>query len=237
MPLILNIETATNYASVCISNDSEVIAIEHNSNPKDHASFIQPAIKRLLLESNYLLSSVDAIAISAGPGSYTGLRVGLSTAKGLCYALNKPLILINTLQAMALASVENSKKDSILYSTKQSVLYCPMIDARRMEVFTALYDESLNLVKPPAAVILDENSFSDELKHHIIIVSGSGSNKFKILNKHANIIYSTCMSDASHLIFLAQQSYQAKKFSDLVYCEPFYLKAFHNTQAASTPRL
>lgn len=133
MPLILHIDTATNYASICISKDDVVLGFEENAEQKNHASFLQPAIKAMFAKCNFNLSDIDAVAVTNGPGSYTGLRVGLASAKGLCFALNKALILLNTLQVMAAASIESKKEEDI------DILFCPMIDARRMEVFTALY--------------------------------------------------------------------------------------------------
>ncbi len=243
LPLLLSIDTATEQASVCVSNDEEILAIEHNPDQKNHAAFIQPAIQRLLQATNHSQSPVDklpaescgqtinAIVVSAGPGSYTGLRVGLSTAKGLCYALNKPLILINTLEVMALAAIQHYKSTN--QPINQSTLFSPMIDARRMEVFTALYDDKLNIIQSPKAIILRENIFDEERKYHTIIFSGSGSKKASSLIKHLNIISSPVIHKASHLVPLALRAYFAKDFADLAYCEPFYLKPFYNTQTQS----
>ncbi|MEP6513823.1 MAG: tRNA (adenosine(37)-N6)-threonylcarbamoyltransferase complex dimerization subunit type 1 TsaB [Parafilimonas sp.] len=231
MSLLLNIDTATEQASVCVSNDEEILAIEHNTEPINHATFIQSAIRLLLSTTNYQLASLCAIAVSAGPGSYTGLRVGLSTVKGLCYALNKPLILINTLEVMALAAIQHYQSTN--QPINQSTLFRPMIDARRMEVFTALYDGKLNIINSPEAIILHENIFDEELKYHTIIFAGSGSKKASSLIKHSNIICSPVIHNASHLVPLALRAYNAKDFADLAYCEPFYLKTFYNTQTQS----
>jgi tRNA threonylcarbamoyladenosine biosynthesis protein TsaB len=228
MALILNIDTATEHASVCLSKDAQLVAIEENPNQKDHASFIQPAIKKMLSAVSIQLSAIDAIAVSNGPGSYTGLRVGLSTAKGLCYALNKPLILLNTLEVIAFAAIAEQKLSTIHY--QPSTLFCPMIDARRMEVFTALYDENLNNILPPTAMILDENSFADQIQSHQIIFSGSGSIKFQKLMQHSNAIFSHTKHDACHMQTIAEKLYSLKNFADVAYSEPFYLKEFYNTQ-------
>ena len=143
MALILNIDTATEHASACLSKDGQLLAMESNPNQKDHASFIQPAIQRLMAAVNYELLAIDAIAVSNGPGSYTGLRVGLSTAKGLCYALNKPLILINTLEIIATAAIQHTVEASA------GQLFCPMIDASVVE--QAIVDHEAELAEIIAA--------------------------------------------------------------------------------------
>jgi tRNA threonylcarbamoyladenosine biosynthesis protein TsaB len=138
MSLLLHIDTAVENASVCISKNGELIGIAENKNQKDHATWIQPAIQSLMKEAVYNLKELDAVAVSNGPGSYTGLRVGLATAKGLCFALNKPLITLSTLEVMTIAAL-NIPISNINY-------FCPLIDARRMEVFTAIYDISLKTI-------------------------------------------------------------------------------------------
>ena len=225
MPLLLNIDTATEFASVCLSRDEAVLAIEKSMDQKSHASFVQLAIKRIFDETKTSLSEIDAIAVTAGPGSYTGLRVGLSTAKGLCYALHKPLILVNTLEVMALACIDWEKNKE--QNNVESFLFGPMIDARRMEVFTALYDERLNIVFEPQTLILSENSFADFLAQKTIIFSGSGRSKMRNICLHKNARFNEIAHDATHLSLLALSNYGSKKFADLAYSEPFYLKEFY----------
>lgn len=224
MALLLNIDTATEQASVCLSKDDSTLAIAHSEEQKNHASFIQPAIEQLIEQSGYSLSALDAIAVTAGPGSYTGLRVGLSTAKGLCYALGKPLIMINTLEVMALAAIETHLQH---YGDRAEALFCPMIDARRMEVFTAVYNQQLEIQQEPAAMILNENSFYDFINNHFIVFSGSGSHKFRPLipNPEA-VLFLDVRHSASHLAKRAFRAFQQALFSDLAYSEPFYLKEF-----------
>ncbi len=224
MALILNIDTATEHASVCLSKDGELLAIESNPNQKDHAAFIQPAIHKLLSTVNCQLPNVDAIAVSNGPGSYTGLRVGLSTAKGISYALNKPLILINTLEVIATAAISESHSTSNIQHP--TTLFCPMIDARRMEVFTAVYDQTLQPILAPTAMILDENSFTDLLQQHKIIFSGSGSEKFKTVIKNDNGFFLNIQHDARHMQTIAEKLYLLKSFADKAYSEPYYIKEF-----------
>jgi tRNA threonylcarbamoyladenosine biosynthesis protein TsaB len=223
MPLILNIDTATEHASVCISNNGVVNAIKKSTEQKNHASFIQPAIQSMMDELGMALSQLDAVAVTKGPGSYTGLRVGLATAKGICYTLNKPLIALNTLEVMAYAA-----KPLLIDA---STLFCPMIDARRMEVFTAVYDFQFHIVVPPVAMILDEYSFTELLEKYHIIFSGSGHHKFKSILNNANAIFSDIVYDASHTIPLAEEYFAAKKFADTAYCEPLYLKEFFSPAA------
>lgn len=233
--MILNIDTATEHASVCISDNGNMSGIEKSFEQKDHASFIQPAIKRLFENTHQKISALDAIAVTAGPGSYTGLRVGLATAKGLCYALNKPLILLNTLEVMAQASINNFSKQCT--SNLQSLttnyklqttnfLFCPMIDARRMEVFTAIYNEKMQVIMNPSAVILEENTFSEYLDKGTIIFSGSGSSKFEKIVHHPNASFLLVQHSAANMITLSEQYFSHKQFADIAYSEPFYLKEF-----------
>ena len=152
MPLILNIESATDICSVCISKNAETLSLQEADKEYSHTSKITILIERCCAEAGITLKQLDAVAVSKGPGSYTSLRVGASTAKGICYALDKPLITIDTLQSIALATFKKAK---------QATFYAPMIDARRMEVYTSLFDKDLNLVQETHAKIIDEQSFQD----------------------------------------------------------------------------
>lgn len=222
MSLILNIDTATETAHVSIAKDGIVIRSYHNGSQKDHASFLQPALQQLAKDTAVSLKDINAIAVTAGPGSYTGLRVGMASAKGLCYALNKPLILLNTLEVLTASAMRQLRGQQI----SNSVLLCPMIDARRMEVFTAVYDPELSVIVPPLALILEEQSFKEQLKNTRVIFFGNGSPKWNILCKDPNASFETvtiqpeAMADLSGLFFSREQ------FSDLAYSEPFYLKEF-----------
>src|SRR5262249_34686360 len=149
---------------------------------KDHAAFLQPAIQTIIQNSEFRIQNLDAISVVAGPGSYTGLRVGLASAKGLCYALNIPLITLNTLEVMAQAAI-NQSTDQLI---NQSNLFCPMIDARRNEVFTAIYNEKLQTLIQPAALTLAENSFETFLQKQKVVFFGSGSIKWKEICKNPN---------------------------------------------------
>jgi len=216
MALILNIDTSVDVASICLAKDGKGLTIVSNESQKDHASWLHIAIKEIFEKNNLELKSVDAIAVTGGPGSYTGLRIGMATAKGICFALNKPLISLNTLLVMANAA-KNEGVD----------LLCPMIDARRMEVFTAIYTKGLEIVKDPAAITLNENSFAEYFSSNSICFFGNGSNKFHAIEKSSQAFFSNIKTDASSMISLSEKSFAEKKFADLAYAEPLYLKEFY----------
>lgn len=219
MALILSIDTAMENAGVCLAQDGNVIAESNNSKQMDHAAWIHNAIKELLQQSARKIEDVNAVAVTEGPGSYTGLRVGMATAKGLCFALNIPLITENTLELLAITVKESLKS---VYTFP--VFYCPMIDARRMEVFTALYDPELQQVIPPSAVILDDNSFKNELEQHHIVFCGNGSIKWQNICKHSNAVYSGAGYSIADLGRVAEQKYIGQEFADIAYTEPLYVK-------------
>jgi len=218
MSLILNIDTAVGMASVCLAENEKAIAFKSNPQQKDHAAWLQPAIKEIFAEQQLSLSSLKAVAVSYGPGSYTGLRVGMSAAKGLCYALEIPLITVSSLKMMASTAL-----------SEQTDLLCPMIDARRAEVFTAVYDKQLNDVLRPVNKILDSDSFSDLLAQYSISFFGNGSVKFREMLQHPNAFFSTIEANAKHMILLSLDKFQKADFADLAYAEPFYGKDFHST--------
>jgi len=217
MSFILNIDTAINNASVCLSKDDELIKISINDNQKDHGAWLQPAIKDLLASAGIVLKELGAIAVSIGPGSYTGLRIGLSTAKGLCYALNIPLIAIGTLDMMAEAGTSKNKAD----------LLCPMIDARRMEIFTAVYKKNMEKIIEPCAMIVDENSFADLLKNYSILFYGNGHDKLKRLITDQRAIFDNIEINASELIKISNKRFHIEDFNSLAYTEPMYIKQFY----------
>ena len=230
MALILNLDMAVDVASLCLARDGEVLSIVKNESQKDHASWLHIAIKEIFDKNNLELRSVDAIAITAGPGSYTGLRIGMATAKGICYALNKPLIGLNTLLMMANAAKKvpkDSPKESLGTFGENADLLCPMIDARRMEVFTAIYTKELQIVKEPAAMTLSETSFDEYLSDNSLFFFGNGSNKFKAIIKHDKAIFKDIKADASSMISLSEKKFSGKEFTDLAYAEPLYLKEFY----------
>jgi tRNA threonylcarbamoyladenosine biosynthesis protein TsaB len=216
MAIILNIDTAVDTASVCLARDSRSLQFSLNDVQRDHAAWLHPAILRVTRDAGLNISDLDAVAVTIGPGSYTGLRVGLSTAKGLCFSLGIPLIAINTLKMMAYAAKE--------YDTD---LLCPMIDARRMEVFTAVYDKNLTEIIEPAAMILNPASFESLLDSKRIVFSGNGAEKLKSVIDHRNAFFSSTVASAADMAYLSEQQFLGKEFADLAYTEPLYLKEFH----------
>ena len=216
MAFILNIDTATESASVCLAKDDSVVLMRKSEQQKDHASWLHVAIKQMMEEADTALIKIDAVAVTIGPGSYTGLRIGLAAVKGICYALEKPLIAVNTLLVMANA-IKKEKVD----------LLCPMIDARRNEVFTAVYTKDLEAVKEPQALIIEQSSFADMLLSKTICFSGSGSEKCKKIINSSNARFSTTVSNAAAMAELTYFLYSKKQFADLAYIEPTYLKEFH----------
>jgi tRNA threonylcarbamoyladenosine biosynthesis protein TsaB len=213
---ILLIDTAVNTASVCLARDGVNISLKSNDSQKDHAAWVHTAIREVLNEGNSDFEKISAIAISNGPGSYTGLRVGLSAAKGICYAANKPLIAVNTLLLMAMAAGEC-----------EADFLCPMIDARRMEVFTAVYSKDLEVVMPPCNMILDENSYQTLLKKNTICFFGNGSEKFFRAFPHDQASFKKIFFSAADMAKLAFKKFESGDFEDLAYCEPFYGKEFY----------
>ncbi len=213
MPLILTIDTSTENASISLAAGRTNLHEATNDTQKDHASWLHVGIRQLLHDAGATPADLRAVAVTAGPGSYTGLRVGLSAAKGLCYALGIPLITVNTLEAMSSATRD------------QSVDYlCPMIDARRMEVFTALYDNTLQPILKPCAMILDETSFSHFLSSKKILFFGNGQNKFAQLVSHNNAYFKTSTFKTTDYVELIYNKFLLFDFTELAYSEPVYLK-------------
>jgi len=215
MSLILNIDTSIDKASVCLAENGSIIQLSVHENQKDHAAWLHPAIDELLKKNGFKPVELSAIAVSIGPGSYTGLRIGLATAKGLCFALKIPLITIVTLEMMAF-SVKEEAID----------LVCPLIDARRMEVFTATYDKFLKELMAPSSIIVDENSFADLLSNRQMLFCGNGIQKLKMIGNNPNATFSKTEADASHLSGLSYPMFLKKEFANLAYTEPFYIKEF-----------
>jgi tRNA threonylcarbamoyladenosine biosynthesis protein TsaB len=216
MSLILNIDTATETASIALAREANVLLLRENPEQKDHAGWIHQAIRELLAASGHGLKDLQAVAVTSGPGSYTGLRVGMATAKGLCYALGIPLLTESTLKVMASAA-----------SGLGDALLCPMIDARRMEVFTGVYDRYLSEIVAPGPMVLDASSFIGLLSERPVAFFGSGSSKFRQLISHENAQFPDVHHQAGHLAALSHIKFRAGAFTDPAYAEPVYLKEFH----------
>lgn len=220
--LILQIETATAVCSVALSSAGETLRHVDLDEPNIHASKLTRLIERVMDESGYQLQALDAIAVSKGPGSYTGLRIGVSTAKGLCYGLEKPLIAIDSLRSLVYGFRKHQEKIPV-----NALLY-PMIDARRREVYTAVYDSSLNLQVPTKAEIIDENFFDAIPESTPVILFGDGADKFiDTFSSKPNItVVKDFKQSAQYLSEPAFQAYDRSDFEDVAYFEPFYLKDF-----------
>jgi tRNA threonylcarbamoyladenosine biosynthesis protein TsaB len=217
MALILNLETATTNCSVSIAKDGNLLAIkEHNTPNYSHSEQLHVFIQEVLKKASFTMNDLDAVAVSKGPGSYTGLRIGVSAAKGLCFALDVPLISIPTLSNMA-EQVRNSKMDYII----------PVLDARRMEVYSAVFDNSLSQVRETLAEIIDQDSFQEYIPKGTILVVGSGAEKCKAPLVDLNVVFDTAVVPSSKE--MCQPSFNKFKendFEDVAYFEPYYLKDF-----------
>ncbi|SEI91182.1 tRNA threonylcarbamoyladenosine biosynthesis protein TsaB [Dyadobacter sp. SG02] len=217
--LLLSIDTSIRGCSVAVHNDTGLLAAYDLFTDKSSSAMLTTLMRDSVTHAGFELPDIDAIVVAKGPGSYTGLRVGVSTAKGLCYALDKPLIAINTLQAMALQ----------LAPFFPGHLFCPMIDARRMEVYSAVFDDSNAFVQETQAVIMNENSFEDVLTNHKVVFFGDGAAKCKpILEKHSNAVFpaTDIKPSAKTVGQLGTIAFQNARFEDVASFEPYYLKDF-----------
>lgn len=225
-PIILAIETSAENCSVSISVEDSILCALSNNEQKSHAKKLLSTIDNLLKETEISLDELNAIAISEGPGSYTGLRIGVSSAKGLALALGIPIIAINTLYAMSF---------SVAHTLPDFDLYLPMLDARRLEVYTLLMDNECNIIKETSAEVLTDTSFVDILNTNKVLCFGSGSEKFKNISAHSENInwLSDSYPTSLHLHQIALDKYCKKEFIDTLYFEPFYLKEFHSTSSTN----
>lgn len=225
MALILNIETSTEVCSVVLARDGVVIQSRENLTGQNHARLVTVLIDELLSASDITVDQIDAVAVSGGPGSYTGLRIGVSVAKGICYASNLALIAITSLEAMAHYVIHNLKNYQLPES--ENILFCPMIDARRMEVYTAFYDKNGTQIRKIQADIIDHQSYLSYLENNTVLFFGNGSSKCRDAVTHPNAIFiSGIITSAKNMIPLAERDFRLQKFVDVAYYEPFYLKDF-----------
>ena len=215
MDNILLIETSTALCSVALAQDGAITSYRESSAPKAHASLTAVFIQEMLAERSLTLADCDAICVSKGPGSYTGLRVGVSTAKGLCFGSGKPLLAVGTLDTLV-AQVE----------TQEDYRYIiPMIDARRMEVYTAVFENGVQITET-SPMIIDETSFAEYLEQGPCLFIGDGAGKCADVIKHPNAQFCQCWPKASAMLVPAMAAYKEKRFEDVAYFEPFYLKEF-----------
>jgi tRNA threonylcarbamoyladenosine biosynthesis protein TsaB len=229
MSRILCIDTATDVCTVALVENGNVIANIDSGNERSHAKQLAIFIEQVLKKANWKVSELSAVAVSKGPGSYTGLRIGVSTAKGLCYGANIPLISVSTLHAMCYGV----PKESIDKLNSQDYIYGPMLDARRMEVYTALYNSTMTAITDVNAKIIDEDSFCAELKDKKIIFFGTGAEKTETVVSHKNAIFCSEYKYSSvNMAVIASEKYDKKDFEDVAYFEPYYLKDF----IATTPK-
>ncbi len=231
MSLILSIESGTNTCSVALSNGIKLIDFEESHDQDyNHAKKLTLFIDTLFQRQRIEAKSLKAISISKGPGSYTGLRIGVSVAKGICYALGIPLIALGSLEVMAFGAMEWLKNNP---KSSNPELLCPMIDARRMEVYTQIFDSKLNALTKVEAKILDITSFSNQLQTTRILFFGNGSIKAKNILNHENAsFWDDFRPSARFMISLAWRNYKDEIFEDVAYFEPLYLKDF----VASVPK-
>lgn len=220
MNYILNIHTTSERAIVNLCKDNVVLETLLNDHSKEHAAFLHVAIHQILQQAGISAVQLNAIGVTGGPGSYTGIRVGLATAKGLCFALKIPLMIFNTLELMAFSAIENTGNDH--------VWYCPLIDARRMEVFTAVYDAHLKVVIPPTAMVLDKNSFADLSQAMPLYLFGSGAAKFKNLTSdRASLSFGDESVSSAALAAFSWDKFQKNRFDNVMTAEPIYIKEFY----------
>ena len=213
MERIILIETSTALCSVALAEDGAIVDYRESSAPKAHASLTAVFIQDMLSERGLSISDCDAVCVSMGPGSYTGLRVGVSTAKGLCFGSGKPLLAVGTLDTLVAQADSDAR------------FIIPMVDARRMEVYTAVFENGIQLTET-APVIIDENSFAEYLEQGPCLFIGDGAGKCADVIKHPNASFCQCWPKASSMLSPAISAYKEKRFEDVAYFEPFYLKEF-----------
>lgn len=227
MAFILNIETATEVCSVNLARDGEILAEKESREGLNHSQFLTVFIDEIFRENNFNPEHLNAVAVSKGPGSYTGLRIGVSVAKGLCYSLGIPLIAVGTIDSLGKFTAIHKDEQVPDLNNTDNALFCPMIDARRMEVYTALFNAKGEKIEPVSAKIIDENSFAEYLEQYSMVFFGNGAEKCKPALTHPNALFSGPLkASARFMIKLAEEKYNKNEFEDVAYFEPFYLKNF-----------
>lgn len=224
MALILCIETGTDICSVGIVKDGELISLRESDSGRDHAKKVAVFVDELLTENDIDPQQIDAVAVGEGPGSYTGLRIGVSFAKGLCYGLGKPLIAVSSLASLAAVAIEDYNAGIIDIESWNSALLCPMIDARRMEVYTQVFDSKANPLSGVTAEVVDENTLAEHraATDHFVVFGSGAAKCAEILG--AELIDVT--PSVRGMAAIAESKYAANDFADVAYFEPYYLKDF-----------
>lgn len=231
MSFILHIETSGDYCSVALSDGKKFLNSLENEDKQSHAAILTGQIDELLKKSKLEVRDLAAVAVSKGPGSYTGLRIGVSTAKGICFAQDIPLIAVNTLQSIARGILETERSNMEYLGFSDSDFLCIMTDARRMEVYTALFNSSGEFVGDTTAEILEENMHEEILKNNHIFFAGTGAEKASTIIKNPNAVFLYGFkANAVGMISTAYQYFEAGKFENTAYFEPFYLKDFIATK-------
>ena len=227
MALILCIETASDVCSVSLAKDGKTIEMRETTEERSHASQISIFINDILKKESIFPADLNAVSVSKGPGSYTGLRIGVSVSKGVCYGASIPLIGIPTLQALSWGVSELLPES---FKNDSNTWLCPMLDARRMEVYSAFYSTSFKEMKKTSADIISQESYIDILSKRKVVFFGNGSKKCKAVIHHPNALFlDNIHTSASKMAFFAEDAYINRKFEDVAYFEPFYLKDFQTT--------
>lgn len=223
MSLIINLETSTTVCSVSLAENGQILATREDLNGRNHAALLTSFIGDVLDTAGRKPDELSAVAVSRGPGSYTGLRIGVSVAKGMAYALSVPLLSVETLKMMASGYLEENPA----FKNEPGILLCPVIDARRMEVYSALYSTRVEQAREVKAEVIVEKSFNDELRSNRLIIFGDGARKCRDVLKSGRITIDEkfCIS-SRHMVHLSFQKLENKEFEDVAYFEPFYLKDF-----------
>jgi tRNA threonylcarbamoyladenosine biosynthesis protein TsaB len=232
-PLILHIETATDICSAALSEGERQLSLVESNRERSHATLLNTFIRQAVAEAGKELKELDAVAVSKGPGSYTGLRIGVSTAKGLAYALEIPLLAVGTLEGMANGATSNDAVRELVALHGDHLLLCPMLDARRMEVYAGFYSTKNSPYREVSADVIEEDSYHEILESHPVCFFGNGAEKCKALLKHPNAFFVNDINpSATSMIAPVLKQYHQSKFEDVAYFEPFYLKDF----VATVPR-
>jgi tRNA threonylcarbamoyladenosine biosynthesis protein TsaB len=232
-PLILHIETATDICSVALSEGDRELSLVESSQERSHATLLNTFIRQSVAEAGKQIKDLDGVAVSKGPGSYTGLRIGVSTAKGLAYGLEIPLLAMGTLQMMASGALSKPIIGELIQTKGDQLLLCPMLDARRMEVYAGFFTTEIQLFREVSADVIERDSYHQILESHPVCFFGNGAEKCKSILDHPNaFVIDGINPTAASMIEPVLKKYHQKQFEDVAYFEPFYLKDF----IATVPR-